>query len=99
MNKKLAIKIGAWVGELALSYGVGYAWGTLLKKTIGKWFEDEERMEAHPVITTLMVILYLLLLMAMPFVWAFGVTRWINNKIDEFLDRTEESDEKDDFED
>ena len=86
MKKNLIAKIAGMFGNWTLSFGVGYAWGTLLKNTIGKWFLDEENMDAHPKTTFWLAILYIVLLMAMPIVWAFGPAIWIGNKINDFID-------------
>ena len=95
--KKLFAKIGAWIGEATLSFGVGYAWGTLLRKTIGVWFEDEKNIEDHPKLAPVLAILYLVGLIAMPIFWAFGPMIWIRNKVDAFIEDHFDSD-KDEFE-
>ena len=95
--KKIFAQIGAWIGEAALSFGVGYAWGTLLRKTIGKWFEDEENIENHPKLAPVLAILYLVALAAMPIFWAFGPMVWIRTKVDGFIEDHIGTD-KDEFE-
>lgn len=96
--KKLFARIGAIVAEWTLSFGVGFAWGTLLRKTIGKWLEDEENLEKHPTAAFWLAILYFVLLLAMPVVWAFcGPAMWIHDKLNGLIDK-HIPDEEDEFE-
>ena len=85
--KRIIAKIAAEVGKLALSYGAGYAWASLLANTIGKWFLDEEKMESHPTATFWLAVLFLTLLGAGLIVWVLGPARWLIGKVDNLIDK------------